>query len=269
VHRDILECHSGFFEDKFATPSSEEEEGTSEDTPLCLNSEQCNAQAFTVICKFLYPEYVSVSSPLLPLLIKTSKISVLGSALSASAGELDYWEPVLDASVALEIGCLQNDILKKLGADKKKISKVTPRLLNIANRLDDDDLRWDCYYDLVYRAHSISRKCCTDLGSELALITTVRERVRNDLMWELTADDINCSKACLTPDSCREGLVEVIHQQMQAPSPSRMFSSVFDIGTNDNICQCCDAYRVKLANSYRTKQLDQKVEGWIEAFRRL
>ncbi|KDN33761.1 hypothetical protein RSAG8_13148, partial [Rhizoctonia solani AG-8 WAC10335] len=54
LHRDILERHSGFFDDMLSMPTNDDTEGT-EENPLILPSDLCPAQSFTVLCKFLYP----------------------------------------------------------------------------------------------------------------------------------------------------------------------------------------------------------------------
>ncbi|KDN33380.1 hypothetical protein RSAG8_13529, partial [Rhizoctonia solani AG-8 WAC10335] len=53
LHQDILERHSGFFEDMFSVPTNDDTEGT-EENPLVLPSDLCSARSFTMLFKFLY-----------------------------------------------------------------------------------------------------------------------------------------------------------------------------------------------------------------------
>ncbi|KAF8596114.1 hypothetical protein BDV93DRAFT_78736 [Ceratobasidium sp. AG-I] len=153
VHQDILERHSGFFEALFASPSNDDTVGRSDERPLRLPRDLSTAQAFTTICKFLYPPLV-------------------GALPNVTIKDLDVWEPVLDATLALQFTGIQDYISRGLCNDKKNIHLFTSRLFNIADRIGDEDLKWECYYEFFYRVRPLSLDDGRILGaSHLALIT--------------------------------------------------------------------------------------------------
>ncbi|KAF8596123.1 hypothetical protein BDV93DRAFT_528284 [Ceratobasidium sp. AG-I] len=243
VHRDLLERHSGYFENLFDKPS-DEEEWSSPDNPLYLSEDLSSAQAFIMICRFLYP----------------NKLCALPAV---KVKELDVWEPVLDAAIALELPEIQDYILKRLARDKKYLHLESSRLLKIAERTGDEDLKWECYFDLFYRVGPISLTDAIALGSSnLALITHVREQVRNDLMWKLAPADMDKSKLC-TKANCQRYLVEAIRLRMNTPPKNHPACDVFDIQESTSLCASCNGARVKLANSYRSNRLDRKVRDWV------
>ncbi|KAF8596119.1 hypothetical protein BDV93DRAFT_548515 [Ceratobasidium sp. AG-I] len=236
VHKDLLERYSGHFENLFSEPTVKEE-GDTTDNPLYLSEDLCSAQAFTMICKFLYPDE-------------------LGTVPTVTVKDLDIWEPVLDGAINLEIANVQHRILEALIADKKNHHLATPRLLIIADRFEDEVLRWDCYFDLFYRIRPLSLTDAVALGaSNLALITNVREQVRNNLIWDLTPADLDTSKLCTSPEVCPGSLVEAIRHRMNTPARNNLACSVFDVLKSASI--------ITLAKSYRTKTLDQKVRDWV------
>lgn len=170
----------------------------------------------------------------------------------------------MDAAINLEIPSVRDRILNGLTADKKNFYLATPRLLNIADRAEDDELKWECYFDLFYRVRPMSLTDALALGSStLALITHVRESVRNDLIWDLTAVDVDRSKLCTQPGSCQHVIVQAIRLRMSTPPPNNTTCSVFDIPALSSMCATCKWARIKLANSYRINKLDQKVRNWV------
>ncbi|KAF8596115.1 hypothetical protein BDV93DRAFT_611078 [Ceratobasidium sp. AG-I] len=244
VHQDIMVLHSGFFESMYSTPSSDDKEGTSDDNPLHLSKDLCSAQAFTMICKFLYQP-------------------ILGVLPTATVKELDVWEPVLYATVALEFLGIQENIAKQLSADKKNFLTSTSRLLNIANRINSDELKLDCYYEFVYRTIPLSLSEFAILeGPDLPIITQVRELVRDDV-WILTRADVDTSALCRAPSTCSQNLVQLIRKQLGKRNQAHMAGSIFDIPEASNLCTHCDSQRSKLASGCRTKKLDEKVRKWV------
>ncbi|KAF8596121.1 hypothetical protein BDV93DRAFT_563664 [Ceratobasidium sp. AG-I] len=245
IHADILERHSGFFEDMFTTPLSDESEGMSDKNPLCLPEDLCSARAFAAICKFLYP-------------------SVLGVLPSVETKDLGYWEPVLDASLALQVPSIESYILEKLGCTRKASPSMTARLLGIATRLGYEDLKWECYFDLIYRTYPLGLGELEVLEKQtIELITTIRELVRDDLAWELNDEDVQASKACQRPAGCRDVIVQSIRERLRDFSGNNMGECVFDIENSGGLCQSCDRSCRLLAHSYRRNSLDETVRGWI------
>ncbi|KAF8596122.1 hypothetical protein BDV93DRAFT_528283 [Ceratobasidium sp. AG-I] len=246
VHKDLLERYSGHFENIFREPTTTEE-GESLDNPLHLSEDLCSVQAFTMICKFLYP-------------------ADLGKLPSVTVKDLDIWEPVLDAAINLNIPNIQDRILEGLVADKKNHHLATPRLLKIAYRTENEVLKWDCYFDLFYRIRPMSLTDAVALGSSnLALITHVREQVQNNLIWDLTPADVDTSKLCNSRAICSQSLVEAIQRRMNTPTLNNPFYSVFDVLRPPLMCANCCSQGVTLARSYRTKKLDQQVRDWVAA----
>lgn len=174
--------------------------------------------------------------------------------------ELDIWEPVLDAVANLEMWKVRDCILDDLIADKDNLHLATPRLLSIADRTEDDTLKWECYFDLFYRVRPLSLTDALALGSSnLALITHVREQVRNDLIWDLTAANLDPGKLCTKSGACQRALVVAIRQRMKTIPRDQLPCSVFDVLEAPSLCANCNWTRVELASSYRRNKLDQKV----------
>jgi hypothetical protein len=188
----------------------------------------------------------------------------LCASLNVSIDDLDHWEPVLDATSALQIPSVQQYIIQGIRDDKQKISRDTPRLLRLAIRIQREDLEWDCIFDLAYRAHPISPSECFALGLRtVVMVMTVRERARNHLKYELSRYSLsqNCSK------DCRSAIVQAIQRQLQTPSPERMLGSVLDIPPNSGLCLACANSRT-LLDTYRTEILDNKVRAWAADYQR-
>ncbi|KAF8596124.1 hypothetical protein BDV93DRAFT_563667 [Ceratobasidium sp. AG-I] len=236
--------HSGFFESMYATPSSDDMEGTSDESPLMLPTGLCSAQAFTMICKFLYQVVVG----LLP---------------TVTVKELDLWEPVLDATSALELLGTQNCIVKMLCADKKHFLSSTSRLLNLANRINHEELKWCCYYEFFHRIQPLSFSECAVLGaSDLSVITRIRELVRGEI-WTLTRTDMVTGKLCKDPRGCSELILSLVRKQIGKCNQIAAKGSIFETSESTSLCSHCDPRGSDWAGVCRVKKLDEKVHKWV------
>ncbi|CAE6396516.1 unnamed protein product [Rhizoctonia solani] len=168
LHQDILVRHSGFFEDMFSTPTSDDTEGT-EKNPLVLPSDLCSARSFTILCKLLYPPK-------------------MGYCLNISVKRLGEWEHVLRATVALQMGDTRKMILTKLDEDTPNIKSDTARLLRLYLDYEEapPSLRSACLRILACRRKQITPDEVRILGEEgTCLVNHVREAVRENLSLHL------------------------------------------------------------------------------------
>ncbi|CAE6421277.1 unnamed protein product [Rhizoctonia solani] len=168
LHQDILARHSGFFEDLFSTPTSDDTEGT-EKNPLVLPSDLCSARSFTVLCKILYP-------------------AKMGCRPAISVKRVGEWEHVLRATVALQMTDTRTMILTRLNEDAPNIKSDTARLLRLY--LDYEEapasLRSACLRILACRRKQIAPDEVRILGDEgTCLVNHVREAVRESLSFHL------------------------------------------------------------------------------------
>lgn len=189
----------------------------------------------------------------------------MGVLPTVTVKELDVYEPGLYATTALEFLGIQDCIAKMLCADKKNFLLFTSRLLNIANRINHDGLKWSCYYEFFYRVRPLSLSECADLGtSDLATITHVRELVRDEI-WNLTRTDVETSKQCKNPGACSQVILVLVRQQMRRCNQASANGSIFDVSESSNLCSYCDSRGPKLAGTCRVKRLDEKVRKWVSA----
>ncbi|KAG8723836.1 hypothetical protein FRC11_002287, partial [Ceratobasidium sp. 423] len=164
IHRDILERHSGFFQGMFSVPTNDDTEGT-EGKPLVLSSDLCSARSFTILCKLLYPPKI-------------------GFRLTISVRQLDEWEPVLQATVPLQMDDTRKFILAELDKDTPNIKNNTARLLRLALEYEEapSSLRVACLRILACRRKQITPDEVHTLGGEgTCLVNRVREAVRESL----------------------------------------------------------------------------------------
>lgn len=242
VHRDIVEQHSGFFQDLFSQPSSDDKEGTTDDSPLCLPNGLCSAQAFSILCKFFYPRPVGVVP-------------------SVMAKDLDIWEPVLEATVALQIPDVQAAILSKLQADRD-FPTVASRLLKIATKIDVKDLKTECIRALAYRVQPLSLAEGVNLGAALTVqVMDIREKVRQKIYNRLNWETMDVSETCKKPQHCRSLIVNMIQATLGQSPVSK--PNIFDIDDHPNLCGPCRSCRLDLAAGYKRDKLDPEVDQRI------
>ncbi|CAE6513942.1 unnamed protein product [Rhizoctonia solani] len=164
LHQDILSRHSGFFEDMFSTPTSDDTEGT-EENPLVLPSDLCSARSFTILCKLLYP-------------------AKMGTRLNISVKQLDEWKCVLQATVALQMTDTRKFILTRLDADTPNIQRDTAKLLRLSLDYDEapPSLFTACLRILAYRRKPLTPDEVNILGGEGTCLTNnAREKIRESL----------------------------------------------------------------------------------------
>lgn len=91
------------------------------------------------------------------------------------------WEPVLNATEALQMTSVQNYILSRFQDNQADVKTEPIRLLSWAMRsgLPLESLRLECFYALAYRRRPLSGAEINVLGGEsTALVVRIREKIR-------------------------------------------------------------------------------------------
>src|SRR5690349_3006141 len=105
--------------------------------------------------------------------------------------DLDTWEPVLEATDALQMIGVQNYILSQFQDDKAGIGSKPTRLFSWAMRseLPLDTLKLECFYALAYRCRPLSAAEMNTLGCETsAQVVRTRENLRLFLLNPTSAE---------------------------------------------------------------------------------
>lgn len=256
LHRDILELHSGLFRDMLSIPTSDHQEGTSDEHPLCIPKDLSSAQAFTTLCKFIYPREA-------------------GKVPEVWAKDINQWEPILEATRALQMTGVQNCILDKFENDISGISSEPAKLLAWAIRSDVplEKLKLECARALVFRCLPILPNEGVTLGGKAtAQLMYTRERVRASLstLSGTLPQSIILSDSCHSPSSCRNKIYQAILKNMNT-DPQKKFkhslqADIFQIDDN-SMCDACRPNKVTLANTLKAPngRLDQEIRRCMNA----
>lgn len=256
LHRDILELHSGFFRDMLSMPTSDHQEGASDERPLYLPKDLSSARSFATLCKFIYPKEA-------------------GKVPEVWAKDINHWEPVLEATRALQMTGVQNCILDKFENDTSGISSEPVKLLAWALRSDVplEKLKLECTRALVYRCLPILPNEGITLGGKaVAQLMYTRERVRA-LLASLSglgslAQNIILSDSCGSPSSCRGKIYQAIIKNMnmdpQKKPKHSLQADIFQIDDN-SMCDVCRPNKVSLASTLKAPngRLDQEIRRCI------
>ncbi|KDN44966.1 hypothetical protein RSAG8_05139, partial [Rhizoctonia solani AG-8 WAC10335] len=153
LHRDILETHSDFFRDMLSIPIGDSGEGTTDSHPLRLPLDLCSAKSFTMLCQFIYPMEV-------------------GKLPAVQVKDFNVWEPVLEATLALQMPSIQRYIMAGFEQDEQNIPLEAVGLLSWAMRCDAplEALKFECFRTLAYRRQSLSQNEGMILGAKTATV---------------------------------------------------------------------------------------------------
>lgn len=247
IHRDMLNTHSGFFQDMFSTPTSDDTEGTSDEHPLHLPKDLCTAQSFTMLCKFLYPRELGVFPK---IVIK----------------ELDVWEPVLKATTALQMDSARKYILSRLEDDLPYLSTEAARLLSIVMLYDEtpEELALGCLRRLIYRRGPLTLHEAAVLGLDVTLkVMTARERLRILFHSPSLYESVPISDNCLDwQGSCQKEICQQIAHNLAEElthESHRDDSDILDIIVNVPGCPPCSDEWDDLADTFKRERLDGEI----------
>lgn len=249
----MLDTHSGFFQDMFSTPTSDDTEGTSDDHPLCVPKDLCTSQSFTMLCKFMYPRKLGVFPK---VLIK----------------ELDTWELVLEATTALQMDSARKYILSRLRDDMSNISSNAARLLSIIMRYDEtpEELMLECLRTIIYRRRPLSLAEATVLGMDSTMtIMNTRERLRSLFFSDKLYKDIPTSENCYEGDcskSIYQGIVQTLVEKPPS-KPRRSNSDIFDIDIENHACYACCHDWSELVGEFKRDKLDTEIRACLDLLR--
>ncbi|CAE6487244.1 unnamed protein product [Rhizoctonia solani] len=252
LHRDILEAYSGFFKDMFSTPSSDCSEGAFDEYPLHLPQELCSSTIFNTLCQFIYPK-----KP--------------GALPAISHNDFSTWEPVLEATFALDMAGIQEYILDRLADNPTTIPHALGplKMLQWAARASHDGLMLEGLRTLAWRRLPILPSEVEVLGTKLtAQAMYVRERARTGLLSQQITwleEDIHPHNLCSSRDVCRAKIFKTITRNLtMSPKelPSNDVSDIFqlpELSGSNGPCSRCQSIKADIARSIRRGKLDQKL----------
>lgn len=185
--------------------------------------------------------------------------------------ELDIWEPVLRATITLQMDSTRKYILSKLANDRPNIPSKAIPLLRLAIHYDEapENLKLECLRTLAYRRKSISRQESTALGEEATyMVMLVRERVRGCFFSNQLLENIDVSASCKNPVACRDAIYQQLACNLSSESAiksDRDKSDIFRMSRVDGLCSSCHPERLTLASSLKFNLLDQEIQRCMEA----
>ncbi|KAJ1302370.1 hypothetical protein OPQ81_001183 [Rhizoctonia solani] len=256
LHRDILETHSGFFRDMLSIPIGENEEGTTDHQPLYLPRDLCSAKSFTMLCQFIYPIEV-------------------GKLPTVQVKDFGDWEPVLEATLALQMPSIQRYIMAGFEQDEHNIASNAVDLLGWAMRCDAplQALKFECFRTLAYRRQSLSQNEGIFLGVKAATaVMRIRERIRSLFIFsDALQKDIRPHRTCGTRVACQKYIFQQIVKNLTidpfAPDTLECIqdkSDIFQIDSEDFYCYECGPTLVEIARSLRQAKLDEELKRCVD-----
>ncbi|CAE6467676.1 unnamed protein product [Rhizoctonia solani] len=233
LHRDILRTHSGLFEDMLSMPSNDDTEGT-ESNPLSISRDLCSDQSFTILCKFMYPKRV-------------------GYRPKISAHDIEIWDYVLKATVALQMTHTRKVILDGLSDDAANIKSNPVEFFRISMDYEEAprDLIVESLAILAYRCQRITPEEVGALGEKgTCYVNHTRERVREGLVLLSEGDNLRIEA---TPElleylgdkrsACRKAIFRKLIDNMSVSDKHRRTdneaSNIFDLGSCPRLCDSC------------------------------
>ncbi|KAH7332543.1 hypothetical protein B0J17DRAFT_709589 [Rhizoctonia solani] len=221
LHRDILETYSGFFKDMFSTPSSDCSEGAFDEHPLRLPQELCSSTIFNTLCQFIYPKCdISDGFHSHGLISPYIHRRKPGALPAISHNDFSTWEPVLEATSALDMTSIQEYILDQLADNPTTIPHALGplKMLQWAARASHDGLMLEGLRTLAWRRLPILPSEVEVLGINLtAQAMYVRERARTGLLSQQISwleEDIHPHNLCPSRDICRAKIFKTITRNL-------------------------------------------------------
>ncbi|CAE6469800.1 unnamed protein product [Rhizoctonia solani] len=259
LHRDILETHSDFFRDMLTIPIGGSGEGMTDSHPLRLPLDLCSAKSFNMLCQFIYPTEV-------------------GKLPTVQVKDFNTWEPVLEATLALQMPSIQRYILAGFEKDERNISLEAVGLLSWAIRCDAplEALKFECFRTLAYRRQSLSQNEGILLGAKTATaVMRIRERIRSLFIFsDALQRDIRPHNTCGTRSACQKYIFQQIVKNLTmdpfAPETTKTShdqSDIFQIDSEGMYCYECGPTLVEIARSLRQAKLDEELHRCIDGLR--
>ncbi|CAE6349374.1 unnamed protein product [Rhizoctonia solani] len=259
LHRDILETHSCFFRDMLSIPIGDVEEGTADSRPLCLPRDLCSAQSFTRLCQFIYPMEI-------------------GKLPTVQVKDFSAWEPVLEATLALQMPSIQRYIMEGFEADQHNIALEAVNLLGWAVRCDAalEALKFECFRTLAYRRQSLSQHEGMFLGAKTTTaIMRIRERIRSLFIFsDALQKDIRPHGTCGTRIACQKYIFQQIVKNLtmdpfapETTENSQDNSDIFQIDSGGLYCYECGPTLVEIARSLRQAKLDEELHRCVDGLK--
>lgn len=260
VYRGFLELHSGFFSDMFSAPSSDPQEGTSDEHPLQLPRDLCSAESFTVICKLIYPKLTDVFPPIL-------------------LNDFAKWDLVLETTEALQMARVRNYILARLGDDEADITIEPAKLLRWAMRSEVplETLKLKCIYVLTYRRRPLSEVEMSVIGYKAsAQVARARERIRslfsNSTFTQSLVSQIPIPVPCSSSAACQRNIYShfvyrLLKDELKGDSENEQDNSnIFQISCNPG-CAMHSCYSQSALDAVgpalREAKLDEEVRRGV------
>lgn len=189
--------------------------------------------------------------------------------------QLYIWEPVLEATMALQMPSIQRYILTKFEQDHANVAFDPVNLLSWAMRSDAalDSLKLECFQILAYRRLSLSPTEGMILGVKAAtLVMYVRERIRSMFISSDSLQrDIVPHSTCGTKSACQKHIFhQIVKNLTMDPLALHLKdgiqdkSDIFQIESGGQYCYECGPTISDLARSLRRVRLDAEVRKCIE-----
>ncbi|CAE6502052.1 unnamed protein product [Rhizoctonia solani] len=259
LHRDILGTHSGFFRDMLSMPIGGSEEGASDSYPLCLPRDLCSAKSFTMLCQFIYPMEV-------------------GNLPTVQVKDFNAWEPVLEATLALQMPSIQRYIMANFELDGDNIALEAVNLLSWAIRCEAplEALRFECFRALAYRRRSLSQNEGMLLGAKTATaVMQIRERIRSLFIFsDALQKDVRPHSTCGTRTACQKHVFQQIVKNLtmdpfgpETTECAQDNSDIFQIDSSCFYCYECGPTLIEIARSLRQAKLDEELHRCVEGLK--
>ncbi|CAE6466708.1 unnamed protein product [Rhizoctonia solani] len=259
LHRDILETHSDFFRDMLSIPIGDSEEGMTDSHPLRLPLDLCSAKSFNMLCQFIYPTEV-------------------GKLPAIQVKDFNTWEPVLEATLALQMPGIQRYIIAGFEQDEHSISLEAVSLLSWAMQCDAalETLKFECLRTLAYRRRSLSQNEGILLGAKTATaVMRIRERIRSLFIFsDALQRDIRPHNTCGTRSACQKYIFQQIVKNLtmdpfapETTETNQDQSDIFQIDSGGMYCYECGPTLVEIARSLRQAKLDEELHRCIDGLR--
>ncbi|CAE6437614.1 unnamed protein product [Rhizoctonia solani] len=259
LHRDILETHSYFFRDMLSIPILDAGEGAADNNPLRLPRDLCSAQSFTRLCQFIYPMEV-------------------GKLPTIRVKDFSAWEPVLEATLALQMPGIQRYIMSGFEADEDNIPSQVINLLGWAVRCDTplEALKFECFRTLAYRRQALSQDEGMFLGAKTTTtVMRIRERIRSLFIFSETLQkDIRPHSTCGTRAACQKYVFQQIVKNLtmdtfgpETPEDSQDNADIFQIDSGGLYCYECGPTLIEIARALRRAKLDEELHRCVNGMK--
>ncbi|CAE6349352.1 unnamed protein product [Rhizoctonia solani] len=175
--------------------------------------------------------------------------------------DFPIWEPVLEATSALDMAGIREYILDQLAGDLTSIPSSPEKLLRWGISSSHQSLILEMLRFFAYRRLPLSEEEVITLGEHAARVMFVRERVRTTFLSNPLVRfgrDISPHNMCSKRTECRKFIIEAIVQNMTG-SPNEIpkddASDIFQV-TSNRVCAQCQPIKLEMARTLRKGDLD-------------